>query len=196
MSLVLLTGPVRGGKSGMGEELAASHGGAVVVGVSGWGGDGEMERRIEAHRASRPDDWTTVEATVDPAWIAAVPPGAVLLLDCLGTLVSHACYDAVGEAEIAPPGAEAQVAHVVDALLAALLAREGDTVVVTNETGWGVVPEWPSARLFRDELGRANRRLTDAADAAYLVVDGRCLDLKALPKRPAWPPDAGTVRPT
>jgi len=109
------------------------------------------------------------------------------VLDCLGTLVSHACYDAVGEAEIAPAGAEEAVAERVDALLTALLARAGDTIVVTNETGWGVVPAWPSARVFRDELGRANRRLVDAADAAYLVVDGRCLDLTALPDRPIWP---------
>lgn len=196
MSLVLLTGPVRGGKSAMGEDLAASHGGPVVVAVSGWGGDEEMARRIEAHRLSRPDDWSTVEATVDPAWIAEVPGDAVLLLDCMGTLVSHACFDAVGDAEIAPAGAEAQVAAGVEALLAALVGREGDTIVVTNETGWGVVPEWPSARLFRDELGRANRRLTLAADAAYLVVDGRCIDLKSLPARPSWPPGSGAVRST
>ncbi|HEY5554161.1 MAG TPA: bifunctional adenosylcobinamide kinase/adenosylcobinamide-phosphate guanylyltransferase [Cellulomonas sp.] len=187
MSLIVLTGAVRSGKSAMAEQLAASRDRDVVVAVAGWDGDEEMARRIEAHRASRPGEWTTVKAGIEPAWLAGVAEDAVLVLDCLGTLVSHACYDAVGELEIAPAGAEEAVGAQVDALLRALLARAGDTIVVTNETGWGVVPAWPSARIFRDELGRANRRLVAAADAAYLVVDGRCLDLKSLPERPAWP---------
>jgi len=187
MSLVVLTGAVRSGKSALAERLAAERGRQVVVAVAGWDGDEEMARRIEAHRRSRPDTWTAVVAAVDPGWLADVPATAVLLLDCLGTLVSHACYDVIGDSEQAPPAAEEIVASRVDALLTALLSRTGDTIVVTNETGWGVVPQWPSARVFRDELGRANRRLIDVAGAAYLVVDGRCLDLASLPDHPVWP---------
>jgi adenosylcobinamide kinase/adenosylcobinamide-phosphate guanylyltransferase len=128
-----------------------------------------------------------VAASVEPSWVAEVPESAVLLLDCLGTLVSHACFEEVGEAEVAPPGAEEAVSQRVDALVTALIDRRGDTIVVSNETGWGVVPEWPSARIFRDVLGRANRLLIEAADAAYLVVDGRCLDLKSLRVDVVWP---------
>jgi adenosylcobinamide kinase / adenosylcobinamide-phosphate guanylyltransferase len=187
MSLVFLTGPVRSGKSAAAERLAAERGHPVVVAVAGWDGDGEMVRRIEAHRSSRPAAWVTVQATLDLGWIAAVPAGSTLVLDCLGTLIAAACHEAVGDAEVAPAGAEGEVAARVDALVGALVARGGDSVIVSNETGWGIVPAWPGARLFRDELGRANRRLTDAADAAYLVADGRFLDLRALPARPVWP---------
>jgi adenosylcobinamide kinase / adenosylcobinamide-phosphate guanylyltransferase len=187
MSLVVLTGPVRSGKSRMAEDLAASRDGGVVVAVAGWGGDEEMARRISAHQATRPAGWTTVAASIDPAWLADVPTSAVLVLDCLGTLLANACFEAVGEAAVAPAEAEAAVAIALDSLLAVLLGRMGDTIVVTNETGWGVVPDWPSARIFRDALGRGNRRLVDAADAAYLVVDGRCVDLKGLPRTPEWP---------
>lgn len=187
MSLVVLTGPVRSGKSGLAEALAAERGGHVVVAVSGWDGDEEMMRRIESHQIVRPSEWETVIADVDPAWLRAVPADAVLVLDCLGTLVSHACFEAIGEAEFAPADAERLVAERVGELLAAIIARHGDTLIVTNEVGWGVVPTWPSARVFRDELGRANRTLVDAADAAYLVVDGRCIDLKTLPAWPHWP---------
>lgn len=191
MSLIVLTGPVRGGKSSMAEELAGTRGRPVAVAAAGWDGDEEMRRRIEAHRLSRPEGWTTVRASLDLSWLGQVPGDAVLLLDCLGTLVSQACYEAVGEAPVAPAGAEAVAAAAVSTLVDALLARDGDTIVVTNETGWGVVPEWASARLFRDELGRANRTLIAGADAAYLVIDGRCLDLKELPARPLWPGAAG-----
>ena len=187
MSLVLLTGPVRSGKSAAAETLAARPGGPVVVAVAGWAGDGEMERRIEAHRAGRPADWTTIHAGPGVGWLAAVPDGAVLLLDCLGTLLANICHAEVGDAEVASEGSEAAVSAGVDALVTKLLAREGDSVIVSNETGWGIVPVWPGSRLFRDELGRANRRLIDGADAAYLVIDGRFLDLRALPTQPVWP---------
>jgi adenosylcobinamide kinase/adenosylcobinamide-phosphate guanylyltransferase len=187
MSLIVLTGGVRSGKSALAEGLAASRNPRVVVAAAGWAGDAEMERRIEAHRRSRPETWTTVPADADPSWIASVSADEVLLLDCLGTLVSNICYEVVGESEVAPPGADAEVVARVDALVTAIIDRLGDTIVVTNETGWGVVPEWPSARIFRDALGRANRRLVVAADAAHLVVDGRCLDLKSLPLNPGWP---------
>jgi adenosylcobinamide kinase / adenosylcobinamide-phosphate guanylyltransferase len=187
MSLVVLSGGVRAGKSRMAEELAASRGKPVVVAAAGWDGDEEMQRRIAVHRSSRPAGWTTLAVTADAEWVAHVRGDAVLLLDCLATLVSTACWEAVGESSVAPAGAEEAVAAAVDALTAALIARSGDTVVVTNEAGWGVVPEWPSARLFRDSLGRANSRIVGAADAAYLVIAGRVLDLKALPSEPQWP---------
>lgn len=187
MSLVVLTGPVRSGKSSLAEQLAASVGSHVVVAVAGWDGDEEMQRRIEAHRQQRPADWTTVAAAVDLAWLEQVPADAVLLLDCMGTLVAHACYAEIGELDTAPAESEMRVAERISALVDALIARPGHTVVVTNETGWGVVPVWPSARVFRDELGRANRRLVEAADAAYLVVAGRCIDLRELPAQPEWP---------
>ena len=184
---MVLTGGARSGKSAMAERLAISRRSEVVVAVAGWDGDDEMVRRIEAHRSARPSQWTTIAAEVDPRWLSAVPDDVVLLLDCLGTLVAHACHHEVGDAVTVPAAAEEAVTRAVGALVDALLQRRGETIIVTNEAGWGVVPAWPSARVFRDELGRANRRLVGAADAAYLVVDGRCLDLKALPTEPRWP---------
>jgi adenosylcobinamide kinase/adenosylcobinamide-phosphate guanylyltransferase len=70
-----------------------------------------------------------------------------------------------------------------------MLERPGDTILVTNEVGDGVVPAFPAARLFRDVLGRANRRLVQSADAAYLVVCGRTIDLLEGPGRVEWPRD-------
>jgi len=53
-------------------------------------------------------------------------------------------------------------------------------VAVTNEVGLGVVPEYPLARLYRDQLGWANQRLARDADGLYLLVSGYALDVKAL----------------
>ena len=44
---------------------------------------------------------------------------------------------------------------------------------VTNEVGSGVVPGTRAGVLFRDALGRLNRRLADESDEVHLVVAGR-----------------------
>jgi adenosylcobinamide kinase/adenosylcobinamide-phosphate guanylyltransferase len=187
MALVVLTGAVRSGKSAAAELMALARGGSVVVAVAGWDGDEEMARRIEAHRAKRPDTFFVIEVGPDPGWLAGVSGEAVLVLDCLATLVGALAWASAADAEVATAEQETCASEAVEALTDALVARVGDTIIVTNEAGWGVVPATAAGRLFRDLLGRANRVLVAAADAAYLMLDGRCLDLRALPVAPAWP---------
>lgn len=192
MSLIVLTGAVRSGKSAAAETLAASRQRPVVVAVAGWDGDEEMARRITAHRGSRPGSWEVREVGAHPAWVADVPDTAVLLLDCIATLVGAIAWEAAGDTDVATAAQEESAATGVDSLVRALLERTGETIVVTNEAGWGVVPATAAGRLFRDLLGRANRQLVADAAAAYLVIDGRMLDLTALPTTPEWREDRGT----
>ena len=189
MNLTLLTGPVRSGKSELGQRLAARTGLPVTVAVAGAASDPEMELRIARHRRVRPEGWSTLELTPalldhpdgPAAWMRSVPPGDVLLVDCLGTLLA-ALLAVHGEfADAVVPEEQRCYEATSAAVVEALVARVGQTIVVSNEVGWGVVPAYPSARLFRDALGRANRDLAAIADRALLVVAGRALDLKAFP---------------
>jgi len=54
----------------------------------------------------------------------------------------------------------------------------GMVILVSNEVGWGIVPETPLSRLYRDLVGRVNQAVAAAADEAYLVVSGLPLRLK------------------
>ena len=56
-------------------------------------------------------------------------------------------------------------------------------IVVGEETGWGVVPEYASGRVFRDVLGRVQQTLAARADRAYLVVSGFAIDLAVAGRR-------------
>ena len=53
-------------------------------------------------------------------------------------------------------------------------------MLVIEETGWGVVPPTRIGGLFRDRLGALAQQLDRAADAAWLVLQGRALDLHRL----------------
>lgn len=196
--ITLVTGGVRSGKSRYAESLVpASRPVAYVApGLVPVDGDAEWARRVAAHRERRPACWTTVES----ADLAAVVAGAStpLLIDCLGTWVTRlvddaqawddpvAAAEAVGLAREALVGAlvEARADARTDAPAGVDVAAGVDVVLVTNEVGWGVVPEHASGRLFRDELGRVNAAVSAVADRVALVVAGRVLDLSSAPVVP------------
>jgi len=193
MALVLVTGGARSGKSAVAQRLAQQReasGRKVIVAVFGDGSeDEEMGARIDRHREERPSAFRVLEARDASTWRDEVPDDAVLLIECLGTLAGRAVDDMLRVASGSPSASELEAG--LDAVLTEtvswLAQRSGDSIVVSNETGWGVVPVHASGRAFRDALGRANTLLTRIADAAYLVVNGRVVDLGALPAQAPWP---------
>ncbi|MHB9004568.1 MAG: bifunctional adenosylcobinamide kinase/adenosylcobinamide-phosphate guanylyltransferase [Coriobacteriia bacterium] len=199
MSLVVVTGGSRSGKSNVAVTLGQECAGAFTfVGFAHTENDPEMKRRVDMHRAKRPADWTTVEARDSVEWTLRVGDG-VLLIDCLGTLLGLVMSEVYSEtsggdlndsAEVSP-GFESEVERRFAALVGWILRRWDHTIVVTNEVGDGVIPSYASGRVFRDVLGRANRSLIDRADVAYLVVAGRCIDLTEHPQQARWPNPKG-----
>lgn len=182
MGLTVVTGAVRSGKSAAASSLAARTGLPVTVAVAGVAdGDPEMASRIDAHRRVRPKAWRVLEVPGAPPqdWLSLVGPEECLLVDCFGTMLASLAWRGPSGAEREPD--TARVVEIACALADALIARPGETIVVTNEVGWGVVPAYPSGRAFADAMGVANRRLADAAQRAYLVVCGRLVDLTGLP---------------
>ncbi len=172
MPLVLLLGGVRSGKSRMAVRLAAAGGRQVVVVATGEARDEEMAERIRRHRAERPRDWQTVEEPLDlEGALAGVPEEACALVECLTLWVSNLL-----ERSLSDPGIEDRARKA--AALAA--SRAAGTVAVTNEVGWGVVPDNALARRFSDVLGRVNAIWAEHADRSALVVAGRILPLIGL----------------
>jgi len=199
MSLILITGGARCGKSAVAQNLVEECAQDVTVVVFGQAGeDREMAARIARHKADRPAGFVTIEALDSVEWTARVGDG-VMLLDCLGTLLglvmaetyADSAAAALQDAEALPEGYEEEVERRFAGIIGWILRRWDHTVIVTNEVGDGVVPAYGSGRVFRDVLGRANRSLIDRSDAAYLVVAGRCIELSDLPQRARWPRPKG-----
>jgi adenosylcobinamide kinase/adenosylcobinamide-phosphate guanylyltransferase len=57
-------------------------------------------------------------------------------------------------------------------LCEALEKVRASVVLVSNEVGWGIVPENDLARLYRDLLGGVNRLVAKVADRVLLLVAG------------------------
>ncbi|HEX7265554.1 MAG TPA: bifunctional adenosylcobinamide kinase/adenosylcobinamide-phosphate guanylyltransferase [Candidatus Dormibacteraeota bacterium] len=167
MSLALLLGGARSGKSAMAVRLAGASGSPVTFIATAVAGDDEMALRIARHRESRPAEWTTVEAPLDLLEaVRSAAAGDFLVVDCLTLWVSNLLGQGADAAEI-----DAAAATVMQSL------RGRDCVVVTNEVGLGIVPVNEMARGFRDTLGSVNALFAASADKAVLMVAGRALDL-------------------
>ncbi|MFZ5652419.1 MAG: bifunctional adenosylcobinamide kinase/adenosylcobinamide-phosphate guanylyltransferase [Bacillota bacterium] len=181
--VVLVLGGTRSGKSLFAERLAAGMGGPVTYLATLDAGDGEMERRVAAHRERRPAGWTTVEEARDiPGRVseAGKAPG-VLLVDCVTGWLSNLLLDG----DLPRPGAtgaekEEYIDSMVKELAKAILACRASVVLVSGEVGLGMVPPYPLGRIYRDIAGNANRTLATAAGEVYMVVAGLAVEIKSI----------------
>lgn len=158
--VTLVLGGARSGKSEVAERLAGEHVTYVATGAPAGDDDADWAQRVARHRARRPSTWQTVEAGADLAACLRTAAGTALV-DSLGTWVARAEGFAVD----------------VAALHDAMVARNGDTVLVSDEVGLGVHPSTETGRRFRDALGEVNRLVAKDADEVLLVVAGRTLTL-------------------
>jgi adenosyl cobinamide kinase/adenosyl cobinamide phosphate guanylyltransferase len=169
VSVTLLLGGARSGKSALAVELAGRSRAPVVFVATAEAGDEEMADRIARHRAERPGGWTTVEAPLElEAALRSAPSDACVVVDCLSLWVANMI-------ELA---ADPEIESLAGTAALAAASRPGETIAVSNEVGLGVVPATPLGRRYRDVLGRVNARWAEAADRALLVVAGRMLDLE------------------
>ena len=171
MTLVVILGGARSGKSQLALRLAERADAPLFFVATGEPGDDEMADRIARHRDERSPEWTTIEEPVElECALRSVPAGATAVVDCLSLWVSNLIESRTAQ-EIEDAAAQAA---------AAAQARAGLTVAVTNEVGLGIVPVNPLARSYRDVLGHVNAVWVDVSDEAYFVVAGRMLQLQEI----------------
>jgi len=205
VTVSLIVGGTRSGKSARAEALAAASRLPVVYVATADGGDPAFADRIAGHVARRPASWTTVEAGEDLAGAVerAVGEAPCVLVDGLGPWIATVlhrggAFDDPSDARLAQAGAEieAQVARLCRAARA-LAAAGGAAIVVAEQAGEGVLPADRASRAWLDLLGDATQRLGEIADRAELVVAGRSLALDrrgAVAGVPSMDTDDGTAR--
>lgn len=167
MTVELIIGGARSGKSTLAERRATDSGLEVIYVATATAGDDEMIDRIAHHRQRRPPQWRTVE---EPLHLAAVlraeaATGRCVLVDCITLWLTNLLLG---------PGFEPERSLFLEALP----ALPGRVILVSNEVGWGVVPMNELGRRFADEQGRINQAIAAACSGVTLVVAGQALELK------------------
>jgi adenosylcobinamide kinase/adenosylcobinamide-phosphate guanylyltransferase len=173
MSLMLVGGGVRSGKSAFALERARKLGQRRVFIATAQTLDDEMRARASRHALERGDAFRTIE---EPLAVSGVLAGLndvdVVVLDCLTFWLANL---------LARGDREDHVAAELSALARAATDATFPVIVVTNEVGMGVVPESALGRLFRDVAGRAHQHLAARASHVYFAALGCVLRLKPAP---------------
>jgi len=153
MSIILITGGARSGKSLRAETRALAFPARPVYLATAEALDDEMAERIANHRARRGNAWIEREVPLElvPVLIETDGGGA-RLVDCLTLWLSNLLHS------------ERDWSQDVARLAGALTRQRSPVVMVTNEVGLGIVPENPLARAYRDAAGHMNRTIAEIAD--------------------------------
>jgi adenosylcobinamide kinase / adenosylcobinamide-phosphate guanylyltransferase len=169
--VTLVLGGVRSGKSRYALQLTARARDVTFLATAERREDEEMQRKIDRHKAERPQHWRTIE---EPLHLASAIRSAgqcdLLLIDCL-TLYSGKLLEVFG-------GNLAAISGNIDELCAAIEAAHYSIILVSNEVGSGIVPAFELGRRYRDLLGEINQRIAAIADHVVLMVAGLPLVLK------------------
>ncbi len=170
--VTLVLGGAASGKSRYAQTLAESREDSLLYVATARADDKEMAQRIERHRSARGERWQTLEVTHDLA--GQLPDAsrghAVVLIDCITLWLTNLL--------LANEEEPAKIWSAVDAFIASLDLVEAQVIMVSNEVGLSLVPEYPLGRVFRDLAGQVNQRLAERADYVCLVTAGLPLQLK------------------
>jgi len=178
--IVMVSGGARSGKSTFAQHLASEARGEVVYLATLRPLDGEMEARVERHRACRSSAWMTVEEPLEAASAleALGDFDGVVILECLTLLVTNILLHLMDRGVDDDAALESAVLGEIDKIVGAASKARYRLVVVTNEVGLGLVPDNRLGRLFRDVAGLANQRTALAASHVYFVISGIPMKVK------------------
>jgi adenosylcobinamide kinase/adenosylcobinamide-phosphate guanylyltransferase len=168
--LQLILGGARSGKSRLAEQTAINMQLAVTYVVTAQALDPEMQNRIEHHQNQRPAHWSLVE---EPLYLANAlqkidRPNQIILVDCLTLWLTNLLL--LEDQNIQQLECEQ--------LLKVLPTLQSEIILVSNETGLGVVPLGEISRRFVDEAGRLHQALGQIANKVVFCVAGFPMILK------------------
>jgi adenosylcobinamide kinase / adenosylcobinamide-phosphate guanylyltransferase len=172
--LTLITGPARSGKTGLAVQWAATFPQPRAYIATAQSLDAEMAERICKHREERKSAFLTFEEPLAlTSQLEKIGKNfSIVIVDCLTLWLNNL---------LCKSGEEWRGIQQTTADFLALLKKmEIPVILIGNEVGWGIVPDNPLARTFRDISGRLNQEIARIADQVILMVAGIPMTVKGI----------------
>lgn len=166
----LILGGARSGKSRLAERVAVESGLAVTYIATSEALDDEMSQRIAHHRQRRPAHWRLIEEPLQLAKILQENAAAdrCLLVDCLTLWLSN----------LLMLNDDVRMQNEIDQLLECIEVLPGRVIMVSNETGLGVIPLGELTRRYVDQAGWLHQALAERCQRVVFTVAGLPMVLK------------------
>jgi len=130
--------------------------------------DREMEDKIEKHKRERGSDFKTVEEAIHLGDVFKGINPSTAVIDCLTLWLSNLFFET----------SEAERESEIESFIKVLKEFEGNAIIVTNEVGWGIIPQDEISRMYQSELGILNQRTAQICDEVYMLISGIPLRIK------------------
>jgi len=168
-----ILGGVRSGKSRLAESLAKQTNQQVIYIATATAGDAEMQARIKSHIENRPKNWIVEEESLNLSEALKKYTGNnyCIVIDCLTLWLTNLllCED------------DAILLAQTKSFKQSLETCDDNIIIVSNETGLGIMPIGELSRRFGDAAGEMNQSVAAICDRVVLTVAGLPLILKGTP---------------
>jgi adenosylcobinamide kinase/adenosylcobinamide-phosphate guanylyltransferase len=162
MTLTLVLGGVRSGKSRYAAELARALSPRPIYVATSRRWDADHERRIERHQRERGPEWRTLECEIDLG--ALELEGEVAVIDCITLWLSNFFADDGADVD----HCLARARPAIDRLA----AKRAELLLVSNELGQSLHAPTEVGRKFVDTQGLVNQYIAARADNVAFLVAG------------------------
>lgn len=180
-NIILVTGGSRSGKSTFAENLYTNNDDVTYI-ATAIATDNEMETRIKIHQQTRNQNWETIERYKDVYKTIGLIKSKNILLDCVTVMITNLMFDSDYDFDQMTNedimNLEKELTMQFELLFKEVRLQSKNLILVTNEVGYGLVPEYKLGRIFRDIAGRMNQKLAAWSNEVYLVACGLPIKLK------------------
>ena len=160
---ILITGGVKSGKSRFALKIAREIEKEEKIFIATARPiDEEMEDKIEKHKKERGNYFQTVEEPIHLGDTLKKINQSTVVIDCLTLWLSNLFFEV----------RESEKLFEIESFIQALKEFGGNIIIVTNEVGWGIIPESETSRNYQAELGRLNQEVAEICDEVYVLISG------------------------
>ncbi len=168
MTITLIVGGARSGKSRYAEILAKSLTDHPVYVATSRPWDDDHQARIERHKRDRGPEWETIEEELRLSSLEV--RRRVVVVDCVTLWLTNFFVDHGQQLDDCLNAARAELDRT--------FAVDNDWIFVSNEVGQSLHPPTEAGRKFTDLQGFINQHIASRADRVALVVTGIPLFVK------------------
>ena len=166
--LITISGPIKSGKSLLAEYLIKDQPLVTYIATSKpRKSDPEWQSRINVHKQRRPNSWRLIEHPDDICIaIESIDDNESILIDSLGGLI---------EQHIEKNDVEWEFFQ--QKFIRCITNNNLGVIVVSEETGWGIVPATRLGHVFRERLSNCYSILCSNSKKRWLALNGMAIDL-------------------
>lgn len=179
--ITLVTGGCRSGKSSFGENIYKGKDEVLYI-ATAIVTDEEMEHRIKKHQASRNPKWTTLECYKNLHNEIENYEEENIFLDCVTIMTTNLMFEMEEDFDNITDEKVDEICNSIKEQFTLFIEKcrslDKNVVLITNEVGWGLVPEYRLSRIFRDIQGFVNQHVGNLSDEVFLVCCGQGLKIK------------------